>query len=266
MLLKKFFVIIVFLALTSLGSTIPPNIASKIPPKTLQILDNVPLNLSKNCASALQEVITNPEILNCIPLVAILPILPIITDPNFFSSIKQNPKKLLDYLPQLDQFSDILCGVPKCSNKSVQGAINTIKDGCNEDLKEKDTTAQIAFGSAVFFSPVRDITCFKVIDKDKYCKDETAKVVLDLPNSPINITHNAIIDAVIVSVPKIICTRCNKDIVNTLFNFLNNNYLALNLLASMGIDQSLIDKTKVGVAFKCGIEFEDGIVPDLPSN
>ncbi|CAG8666697.1 9697_t:CDS:2, partial [Dentiscutata heterogama] len=152
----------------------------------------------------------------------------------------------------------------RCSNDTVKGAIDTIGSGCEKELSNNNAAVEFIFGFVVFYSPVRNITCFK--DKDEYCKDETAKFVLNLPNSPINITGSAYIDAVAVADPEKICTRCNKDMINTLFNFLKNNDLALKLLEKLGIDKHRIDKKKVGVAVKCGINFEDGKVPDLPPN
>ncbi|CAG8798853.1 7707_t:CDS:1, partial [Dentiscutata erythropus] len=243
--------------MTSLGSTVPPNIASKIPPNTLQILDaldGLPGNLSQPCVTTLLAIATSPEFLKCVTPGAFLPILPIISDPNFFNSLKQNPKKLLDYIPQFDQFSDIICNAPKCSDGGVQNATNAITVGCKDDLSNKNAIADLIYFFVVFYSPVRDITCFK--DKKEYCKDETAKVVINLPQSPLNITGNPLLDSVAVADPGSICTRCNKDIVNTLFNFLKNNKPALDLLAQAGIDQKHIDEMKIGVAVKCGINFE----------
>ncbi|RIB14720.1 hypothetical protein C2G38_2194244 [Gigaspora rosea] len=57
----------------------------------------------------------------------------------------------------------------------------------------------------------------------------------------------------------------NEDIINTFGNFLKNNTLALQILAQAGINQTRIDTMKIGVAVKCGINFEDGQIPNNPS-
>ncbi|CAG8611631.1 hypothetical protein C2G38_2181419 [Gigaspora rosea] len=246
MLLNKFLTIIVLLAFTGVGSTIPLNTT----------LDILPINLdslSADCKSELFKIVINPEFLTCIPIPAIAQLLPIIPE---IENIKKNPKEILNFLDQIDQFSNDICSAPKCSDDFVQSSINDIKDQCSTDLAGNNTIAEVIFGIAVLYSPLRDSICFK--NNNTFCIHETLNITLNLPDSPFNITGNTIIDAIAVADPGQVCTQCNKDIINTFGNFLKNNTLALQVLAQAGINQARIDTMKIGVAVKCGINFEDG--------
>ncbi|KAF0554657.1 hypothetical protein F8M41_019000 [Gigaspora margarita] len=193
----------------------------------------------------------------CLPITAFPPLIPLIPE---IGNIKKNPRELLKYLDLIDQFSNGICSATKCADKDIQGAIQDIEDGCKPDLNNNNTFAELIYGAFVFYSPLRDSICFK--NNNVFCVHETLNTTLSLPDSPINITGNAVIDAIAVADPEQVCTRCNKDIINTFGNFIKNNTLALQVLAQAGINQTRIDTMKIGVAVKCGIKFEDGKVPD----
>ncbi|CAG8746354.1 12092_t:CDS:2, partial [Gigaspora margarita] len=211
------------------GSTIPSNITSIPLPEPLQ--DDIPGNISQSCKNTFATIFFSPAFTACLPIGALLPpLLPLISE---IGNIKTNPRELLKYLDPIDEFSDVICSASKCADKDIQGAIQDIEDGCKADLNNNNTFAELI-------------------------------LVLSLPDSPINITGNAVIDAIAVADPEQVCTRCNKDIINTFGNFIKNNTLALQVLAQAGINQTRIDTMKIGVAVKCGIKFEDGEVPDHP--
>ncbi|RIB29953.1 hypothetical protein C2G38_2055266 [Gigaspora rosea] len=252
MLLKKFLTIILLLALTGVGSTIPSNVTPNSQPINL---GNIIGNLTNTCQVALLNIITSPEFLKCVPVNALLPLLPMLSEIEY---IKKNPKELLKYLDPIDQFSNGIRSAPKCSDNFVQSTINAIEDKCLTNLTSNNPIAELIYDAAVFYSPLRDSMSFK--NNNVFCIHETANITLNLPDSPFNITGNTIIDAIAVAEPGQVCTQCNKDIINTFGNFLKNNTLALQVLAQAGINQTRIDTMKIGVAVKCGINFEDGAV------
>ncbi|RIB07381.1 hypothetical protein C2G38_2113932 [Gigaspora rosea] len=257
MLLKKFLTIIVLLALIGVGSTIPSNVTPNSP--TIN-LDDLVGNITDTCQPALLKIFTSPEFLACVPITALVLLLPIIPE---IENIKKNPKEILNYLDPIDQFSNGICSAPKCSDDFVQSSIQDILNGCTTDLTSNNTFVGLIFVVTIFYSPLRDSICFK--DNNTFCIHETLNITLNLPDSPFNITGNNIIDTIAVADPGQVCTQCNKDIINTFGNFLKNNTLALQILAQAGINQTRIDTMKIGVAVKCGINFEDGQIPNNPS-
>ncbi|CAG8833728.1 34772_t:CDS:1, partial [Gigaspora margarita] len=246
MLLKKILTIIVLLALTGVESTIPSNIISDPPSKDNVInVDDITGNLSARCETALVKIFTGLEFLACVPIQALLSLVPIISE---IENIKKNPRELLQYLGSIDQFSNGICLSPKYSDKGVQSVIQTIENECITDLNNNNTFVELIFSIAVFYSPLRDSICFK--NNDVFCIHETADITLNYING------NNIIDAIAVADPEHVCTQCNKDIINTFDNFLKNNPLALQALSRAGFNQTHIDTVKTGVAVKCGIKFE----------
>jgi hypothetical protein len=287
MKVKNLLFITIFLAAASLGLALPPKIIplpglspknpppKASPPKSLpsnvtispevdQVLATVPESviggISKQCQTALLGLITSPEFLSCVPLKALLPLVPLVADPSILANFIKDPAK--NYSPvegPLIQFATLFCPAPRCSDKGVAGAIKIIEDGCKDDLANKNPFASAIFGAAVFYSPIKDITCFK--DGKKFCWDESILTAISLPPSPFVITGDKFIDAVAVADPSAVCTNCNKEIINTFFNFIKNNDLALQILAGVGVNDKALTLAKTGVAVKCGAKFEDGKVP-----
>ncbi|KAF0536687.1 hypothetical protein F8M41_009082 [Gigaspora margarita] len=163
------------------------------------------------------------------------------------------PSKLLQYLDSIDEFSNNICSVPKCADEDVQKTIQAIESGCQTDLNNNNTLAELIYGVFVFYSPLRDSICFK--NHDEFCVHETLNTTLNLPDSPIKITGIPIIDAIAVADSKPVCTKCNKDIIRTFGMFIKNNTLALQVLAHAGINQNSIDTMRIGIAVKCSIKF-----------
>jgi hypothetical protein len=278
MKVKNLLFITTFLAAASLGLALPQSLPTpsnvtatpKVSPQIEQVLAAAsdapggdPLkDLSEKCKSALLSIVTSPEFLKCIPIASLVPLLPVVTDPSIITNFIADPAK--NYPPleaPLQAFATAFCPAPKCSDQGVAGAIKIIQDGCKEDLDKKNPLVGIIFDAAVFYSPIHDIMCFK-FDK-AFCWDETILTVTKLPPSPIKVTGDKLLDAVAVSDPSAVCTKCNKAIVNTFLNFITDkgSDLARQILASFGIDQAKLDEIKTFVAVKCGINFEDGTIP-----
>jgi hypothetical protein len=269
MKVKNLISITLLLAAASLGLALPANSTlEKLPSKQLSpdvqsVLDSVPpsvkATVSPQCQAAIFSIVISPEFLTCIPIASFVPLIPIVTDPTIIPKVLADPVhnyKLVE--GPLIEFATAFCPAPKCSDKGVQAAIKTLQDGCKTDLVS-NPLIQLLFDVAVFYSPIKDITCFK--DKKQFCWDESILTIINLDPSPFNITGNPLLDSIAVAEPQAICTKCNKDIVNTIFNFLKNNDLALKVLASFKITDKEIGLAKLGVAVKCGAKFEDGTIP-----
>jgi len=229
-----------------------PALPAKIPsPNPIELIGE----LSPQCQAALFSVVANPEFFECVPVAALLPLL---TDPDFLPSILEDPIK---NGPKLLPIFDATCSIPKCSNKGVKGAIKTVAEGCSADLT--NPLIQLALGAMTFYSPVRDIICFKD-NKDEYCLVETVTNVLSLPAPPPDFKLlGGIIDKLVVSEPKAICTPCNKAILNTAVDFLKENPAALSMLSTaFNIGPNELFIGKLFFFLKCGFEFLDGKVPD----
>jgi len=280
--MKRILFTTLLLAVASLGLAFPQpaksptTISAPAPAPTTPAVSSLPaafaspeavaskLNVSPKCASALITLFTSPEFLKCIPVSAFVGIIPIVTDPNFLKKLQADPAGTFKTVePAFVDFGNKFCPAPKCSDKGVNGAIKIISDGCAEDLKDNQLI-QVVFGATVFYSPLHDTVCFKSKQGGKFCWDESLTKIFSLPKSPIKIIDGGLIDSIAVADPSDVCTRCNKDVVNTFENFLENNDLAKKLLANIGVDDKKLDLVKVGIAVKCGIKFEDGKIPDKP--
>lgn len=247
-------------------SKVPAAPAPTTPPASTPLLASADaitnkFNISPQCGAAIFSIITSPEFLKCIPIPAFIPLIPIVSDPDLLKKLKSDPAGTFKTIePALVKFSDGFCPAPKCSDKGVSGAIKILSDGCKDDLKTNQLI-QIVFGATVFYSPLHDTVCFKNKKTKDYCWDESAKTIFSLPKSPIKIVDGGLIDSIAVADPDKVCTTCNKDIVNTFENFLKDNDLAKQVLASLGVTDKMLELANVGIAVKCGISFEDGKVP-----
>lgn len=234
-----------------------PNIT--VPPLPAQIPTANPIELigelSPQCQSALLSVVANPEFFECVPVAALLPLL---TDPTFLPSILKDP---ITNGPKLLPIFDATCALPKCSDSGVKNALKTVSEGCASDLN--NPLIQLALGAITFYSPVRDVICFKD-NKDEYCLVETVTNILTLPAPPSDFKLlGGIIDKLVTAEPRSICTPCNKAILNTVVDFLKKNPAALLLLnAAFHFGENELFIGKLFVFLKCGFEFLDGKIPD----
>jgi hypothetical protein len=175
-------------------------------------------------------------------------------------------KDLANNYAKLEQpltlFAAALCTISKCSDEGVAVAIKALQEGCKDELGS-NLAIPLIFDAVVFYFPLRDILCFK--DKDQFCFDQTALTLIKLPPSPIKIIDGGFIDSIAVSDPTAICTECNNDIVNTIFNFLKakkdqKDPIPFAILAKLGITDQKIDLAKTGAIVKCGLQFVDGSI------
>ncbi|GBB91656.1 hypothetical protein RclHR1_01900021 [Rhizophagus clarus] len=258
MKLTSLFTPILLVAAAGLGlaSNLP---TLSVPPLPPQIPSANPIELigelSPQCQAALFSVVANPEFFECVPVAALLPVL---TDPEFLPSFIKDP---ITNGPKLLPIFDATCSIPKCSDEGVKNAIQTVTEGCAADIK--NPLIQLALGAMTFYSPVRDIICFKD-NKDEYCLVETFTNILSLPAPPKDFKLlGGIIDKLVVAEPRSICTPCNKAILNTVVDYLKENPAALALLnAAFNVGPNEFFIAKLYVFLKCGFEFMDGKIPD----
>jgi len=290
---KNLLFITTFLAAASLGLALPPTNATSLTHKTPppaphtnqtstvpstpavppdakvnidQILaeggSSVIGGLSQKCQSTLLAIITSPEFLKCIPVSSLVPLIPLVADPSIIKNFLADPAKNYPPLEKpLLQFSTLFCPAPKCSDQGIAQTVKSISDGCKDDLDKKNPVIVMIFDAVVFYSPLHDSMCFKF--GKTFCWDESILTALSLPKSPFPITNNPILDEIAVADPTAVCTKCNKAIVNTAFNFIfaKGNDLARQILAGFGIDDKKLASAKVFAAVKCGLGFEDGQIP-----
>lgn len=251
--LFTFFLLVAFAAL-GLANKLP-NVTAPALPSSIPTEDPITLigELSPQCQAAFLSIITSPEFFECVPVTALLPLL---TDPTLLPSILKDP---IANAPKLLPVVDAICAAPKCSDKGIAGAISAVKEGCSADLK--DPLVPLALGVLEFYSPVRDIICFKD-NKDEYCVVESVTKILTLPTPPFKLL-GGIIDKVATAEPKFICTPCNKAIVNTLLDFFKEHPEALELIENLThIGEEEFKLGELFLTVKCGFQFLDGKVPD----
>ncbi|CAJ0760105.1 222_t:CDS:1, partial [Entrophospora sp. SA101] len=160
-------------------------------------------DLSPSCQSALFSIVASPGFLECIPIPAFLPLLPLLADPSVIASLISDPKTGLQKLqPALIEFSNAFCAAPKCSDQGVADAIKTIQTGCNSD-DMKNALMQIIFPAVVFYSPARDTLCFKDAgNPSHFCLvEDDITTSINLPKSPFNLGGGDFFDSIIVADP-----------------------------------------------------------------
>ncbi|RIA92306.1 hypothetical protein C1645_820907 [Glomus cerebriforme] len=255
---KSFFTSLFLVASASLGfaNNLPVPVTPKLPP-SLPTADPITLisELSPQCQAALFSIVANPEFFQCVPVAALLPLL---TDPTLLPSVIKDP---LHNAPKLLPIVDAVCADPKCSEKGVAAASQAVAEGCAKDAN--NPLVPLIQGVLLFYSPVRDVICFKD-NKDQYCTVETVTTVLTLPPPPKDFKLlGGLIDKLAVAEPKFICTPCNKAMVNTLIDFFEEHPEALAIVEEVfHIGQEELFVAKLYGFLKCGFQFLDGKVPD----
>jgi hypothetical protein len=249
MKIMKIYFIILLLTAASLGFATPTK-------RTIEELNPVIGSISRQCQKTLFELATGSRFLICVPLPDILPSFLISTDNNTIEEVLSDPRNNYKTLLEepLKKAVDSFCSAPRCSDEEIVNIIDTIKGGCEPDLS-KNPLLQFIFDVTAFYPAAKDILCFK--NGNVYCWDETVLTISNSPPSPYNITGIPFVDSVAVADPEEICTKCNKDIVTALFTFIDNSNHTIQLLESLNIiTDETITNIKLGVAVKCGLEFE----------
>ncbi|CAI2192786.1 8282_t:CDS:1, partial [Funneliformis geosporum] len=129
--MKKFLFTSLFLAATATASVVSD--AATNPIEAIG-------SLTPECQAALFSIVANPEFFECVPITALIPLLPVLSDPNALPELLKDPAKNLP--PVLGPVFDGLCAAPKCSDEGVAASLKALDDGCQAD--EKNSLIEIA--------------------------------------------------------------------------------------------------------------------------
>lgn len=195
-------------------------------------------NLSDGCTSALTKIFGDKDVNACFPFSAVIPL--------------ATSKNSIPDSNTLKTAADSICAAPKCSDSLISKTQADFKAACQQDLNNKNPTATLIGSLIPLYSPTRDSVCFKN-STGGYCFIESLttaeKIYQSNPNQDPVLTF--------AGAPKeVVCTPCNKAIVNTYFNFQKTNPDAFTGIPNAS--NKNIDTAKNALEGKCGANFLDG--------
>jgi hypothetical protein len=190
--------------------------------------------LSDSCQSTLTKLLGDKDINACFPFTSVAPLA---------TTNKPNPDAL-------KTAADKICGLPKCSDDLVTKTQNDIKAGCQQDLDKDNDIAKLIYYTVILYSPTRDSICFKN-STGGYCFIESLEALQQVYESAPKGQDPAMTFA---GAPKeVVCTPCNKQIVNTYLNFQKSNPQAFAEIKE--IKEKDLDTAKNALSGKCGADF-----------
>ncbi|KAF9969025.1 hypothetical protein BGZ73_008815 [Actinomortierella ambigua] len=159
------------------------------------------------------------------------------------------------------------CQYPDCQPQTIALVQNTIVQNCLDgvNVPNDTTTAQIVYGVASLYPPLKQGVCTRIPNNGTFCVTELAESLgnyIKANPSPLGIgifLNETILADYVSKVPKeILCTDCNKAMITPLYNYVTKNMLSLRpeIVAWSQAAQ------KAATA-KCGAQFLDGQVPNL---
>ncbi|KAF9290272.1 hypothetical protein BGZ68_007496 [Mortierella alpina] len=156
-----------------------------------------------------------------------------------------------------------LCSRPICGPASIKVVQNTVTQNCVNSTNK--ATSDLIYGGASLYPPLREGICQRVSPTNgTFCaavSTETISAYLAKHPSPLGIKSFAnvtVLKQYVDSVPKdVLCTTCNKAIINPLVNYVDQNKNTLNaeILKWSGV-------IKTQIQGKCGAAFTNGASPD----
>lgn len=155
-----------------------------------------------------------------------------------------------------------LCSLPICPTASVTLVQNTVTQNC---VNASDpATAELVLGAASLYPPFREGMCQRIPGGNgTFCITELAETMtayLAKHPSPLGIkifANSTVLKQYVAEMPKeLLCTPCNKAIINPIENYIAANQATLKptILQWAGI-------LKTEAANKCGADFTDGQKP-----
>ncbi|KAG0208206.1 hypothetical protein BGX33_006386 [Mortierella sp. NVP41] len=197
------------------------------------------------CSISLLGLVSDPGLNSCLPMQQL-------------SSLLTTP-----ITPKLvNDTATAFCAFPVCPDTSVALVRNTISQNC---VNASDpSTAELVYGAASLYPPFREGLCQRVPGGNgTFCVTEltdTLSAYLVKHPSPLGIkifANSTVLKQYVDEMPKeILCTPCNKAIINPIDNYIDSNKATLKptILQWADILQSEAQK-------KCGAEFTDGQKP-----
>ncbi|KAF9150460.1 hypothetical protein BGX21_001225 [Mortierella sp. AD011] len=158
------------------------------------------------------------------------------------------------------------CPMPVCPSASITLVENTVKQSCVNSTDS--STSDLIAGVASLYTPAKDGLCQTVSSTNAtYCATVLTQSMLDYwstnpATTGVSIfTNSTALLAYVNAMPtSLLCTSCNKAIINPLVNYVSTNKASL----SSGI-LSWASVIENGVQSKCGSDFVNGASTATPS-
>ncbi|GJJ76947.1 hypothetical protein EMPS_09306 [Entomortierella parvispora] len=159
------------------------------------------------------------------------------------------------------------CAYPVCSQATVTLVENTITQNCVNATDP--ATSDLVYGAAQLYQPFKDGLCTRDVlnpppsGNGTFCITELAgslTAYMALHPSPLGIeifANATVLQQYVAGMPTdLLCTPCNKAIINPLDNYIAQNKASLNAEVLRWAD---VIQTEVQI--KCGPDFTNGVAP-----
>ncbi|CAG8620484.1 15506_t:CDS:2, partial [Cetraspora pellucida] len=191
--------------------------------------------LSPDCSTAVQNFLNSSEFNTCFPYNQLS------NQIDYFTNIQD----LSGIESKLISVEDSICKLPKCSESIISNFNSTFRSKCSTDIAAQKSDA-ITISALIYeYSPLRDSLCFKN-STGGYCVIETFETYLKEGGNYANLTS------------QVLCTTCNKAIINTWVNYIKSHPPPPELSSGINLGFSYVESE---VNKTCGPSFIDGKVP-----
>ncbi|KAF9363901.1 hypothetical protein BGX34_003060 [Mortierella sp. NVP85] len=200
------------------------------------------------CTLSLATLVSDPGLNSCLPMEQL----------NLFMTSNITAQLV-------DQTAAKFCAAPTCPASSITLVQNTVKQNCVNSTDPG--TASLVAGAASLYDPAKEGLCSKATN-GTFCVTIMAENLISyLTKNPSPLGMKIVSDPVALKqyvnqMPKdLLCTPCNKAMINPL-----NNYVTKNA-AKLGDEitkWSKVVQTEVGA--KCGADFVNGAPPTQTPN
>ncbi|KAF9116055.1 hypothetical protein BGX27_005084 [Mortierella sp. AM989] len=157
------------------------------------------------------------------------------------------------------------CPMPVCPAASITLVQNTVKQNCVNSTDP--STSELVAGAATLYSPAKEGLCQTVSPSNgTFCATvltESMTAYLAKNPSPLGLgifANTVVLKQYVDAMPKeLLCTPCNKAMINPLTNFISKNKSTLtpNVLKWAGVIETEVQA-------KCGADFTNGAPPTSP--
>ncbi|KAF9406573.1 hypothetical protein BGZ94_003060 [Podila epigama] len=215
------------------------------------------------CTVSLASLLSDPGLNTCLPIPSLAKLL---TDPI-------TPTLVNDTATEF-------CSFPDCSQTTITLVQNTVAQNCIDNTTTDRSTSDLVYGAASLYPPFKQGLCQRVpassignsnsnsnssvnVDSGTFCVTlltESMTAYLAKNPTPLGLkifANSTVLKEYVNAMPKdLLCTPCNKAIINPLINYVQVNQATLN--------EQILKWAKViqtEVQLKCGLDFTDGAPP-----
>ncbi|RUS20227.1 hypothetical protein BC937DRAFT_95665 [Endogone sp. FLAS-F59071] len=194
--------------------------------------------VSASCATALLSLTSNPEVNQCIPILSTASLL----SSGFNTTVAQ-----------VDPFLASICGSSPCPNSLIASAVTQLQANCSAEINSEESLVQEVYSGILYYPAIYQSICLKNT-AGKYCVEETlSNFQADASNKTFSISSNTTLTSAFLTAPNsLVCTPCNKNILNLLANYETANIRNANATAEFASLNSSLSS-------KCGVVFLDGV-------